>query len=359
MKNIRTVIKHKPKTIAVSTFAIFLLAISFCFLSSSLNINVVKSKSIFNYNESSKLDYNVSLKKNSYFDQTILPSEEQYITSIIDTINMDYAYDFSATDNFTGIYSYKIYAKVSADYNVDTNTSKQVWSKEYKLKEKQENKISDHSSFKIDEKISLNYDQYNKIINDFKRDYMLAVNAKVDVIMDINFEVNYNGEKIKDQARLTTSIPLAEQTIEIKKEYKETDQGTITDKIIIKRFNNIFIFILGIIFGLFGIVIIIKQFIKVIRDDKKQSVYIKKLKKYLHDYEDIIATSKEVPKTKGLNVIEVVKFEDMVNAQDDLRVPIIFCETKKNQEGKFFLISQDCVYCYILSEKSAIGGIRE
>lgn len=351
MKNVRTVIKHKPKTIAVATFAIVLLAISFVFLSSSLNINIVKTKDIFSYNESSKLDYTVSLKKNSYFDKNVLPSGEQYITSVIDTINMDYAYDFSSTDNFTGVYSYKIYAKVSADYNVDTNTSKQVWSKEYKLKEQNEKKVLDRSSFVIHEKLSLNYDQYNKIINDFKRDYMLAVNAKVDVIMDINFEVNYNNEKIKDQARLTTSIPLAEQTIEIEKEYKETDHGAITDKIIIKRFNNIFVFILGILFGLFGIVIIIKQFIRVIHDDKKQSIYIKKLKKYLHDYEDIIATSKEVPKTKGLNVIEVIKFEDMVNAQDDLRVPIIFCETKKNQEGKFFLISQDCVYCYTLSEE--------
>lgn len=356
MKENHTFIKEKPKTILTTTIAIAILALAFCFLSSSLNINVVQNKSIFTYNESSNVDYNVSLKQNGYFDEDILPSGEQYITSIIDKINMDYTYDFSATDQFTGTYSYRIYAKVSADYNVDNNTSKQVWSKEYDLVKAKENKIEDKAAFAIDEHVVLRYDTYNKIINDFKRDYMLAVNAKVDVIMDVDFNISYNNHKVKDSASLVTSIPLSEQTIEISKDYKISDQGNITQSSVIKRFNNIFVFILGIVFAIVGIVILMKQLKKIIEEDKKQSEYIKKLKKYLHDYGDIIATSKEVPKTKGLNVIEVVKFEDMVNAQDDLRVPIIFCETKKNQEGKFFLISQDCIYCYTLSEKITKGG---
>lgn len=356
MKENRTFIKEKPKTILTTTLAIVILALSFCFVSSSLNINVVQNKPIFTYNESSNVDYNVSLKKNDYFDEDILPSGEQYITSIIDKVHIDYNYDFSATDQFVGTYSYRIYAKVSADYNVDPNTAKQVWSKEYDLVKKQEKKVDDKATFAIDEQVDVNYDTYNKIINDFKRDYMLAVNAKVDVIMDVNFNITYKDRKVKDSASLVTSIPLSEQTIEISEDYKANDQGDITQSSVIKRFNNVFVFILGIVFAILGIIILIKQWKKIIEEDKKQSQYIKKLKKYLHDYGDIIATSKEVPKTKGLNVIEVVKFEDMVNAQDDLRVPIIFCETKKNQEGKFFLISQDCIYCYTLSEEITKGG---
>lgn len=358
MKNTKTVIKHKPKKIAVATLAIMLLAISFLLLSSSLNINVIQTKAIFSYNETSQLDYNVSLKKNNYFEQQVLPSGQQYITSIIDNVNMDYKYNFSATHNFSGVYSYKIYARVSADYNLDNNTSKQVWTKDYTIVEEKQKTIANQSFFSISENVSLNYDKYNKIINNFKRDYMLAINAKVDVIMDISVNTDYNGKQVKDSARLLTSIPLAEQTIEINKEYKATDNGNITTKNVIKRFNNIFTFILGIIVGLFGIIILIIQFIIILMDEKRQTSYIKKLKKYLHDYEDIIATSKEAPKTKGLNVIEVVKFEDIVNAQDDLRVPIIFCETKKNQEGKFYLISQDCAYCYTLSEENTKGGMH-
>lgn len=359
MRETRTVIKNKSRTIAVATFAIVILALAFCFISSSLNINVVKSKTLLNYNEVGYTDYNVSLKKNNYFDKKELPSNEQYIASIIDKVNINYKYDFSASDRVNGTYSHKIFAKVSADYNVDTNTNKKVWSKDYKIKQEENKKIENKTVFNINENVSVSYDKYNKIINDFKRDYMLAVNAKVDVIMQVDYDIIYNGKKVKKEVNLTTSIPLSEQTIEIATNYKPSDTGAITEKVVVNRFNNVFVFIFGILLGILGIGILIKQFIEIMKDDQKQSAYLKKLKKYLHDYGDIIATSKEPPKMKGLNVIEVIKFEDMVNAQDDLRVPIIFCETKKNQEGKFYLISQDCVYCYILSDDSNKGGTHE
>ena len=87
-----------------------------------------------------------------------------------------------------------------------------------------------------------------------------------------------------------------------------------------------------------------------ISDSKKQSEYIKKLKKYLHDYDDIIATVKHKPKTDGLKEIEFVNFEELIDAQDNLRVPIIFCETKKNERGYFYLISQECAYFYVLKD---------
>lgn len=356
MRKKKTVLKNKKKIIVVATLAIIVLALSFCLISSSLNIHVIKTKTLMQYNEDSFVDYNVSLKKNNYFDSNTLPSNQQYITSIIDKVNMKYRYNFTSSVLLSGTYSYEIVAKVNANYNVDSTTSKQVWSKEYKLKEKKNNKLDNKSNFKIDEDISLSYDQYNKIINNFKKDYMLAINSKVDVIMRVNFDFDYNNNKLKDTATLTTSIPLSEQTIEISTNYKKEDIGSLTKKEELNRFNNIYIFILGVLFGLLGLFILIRQIIQVVHDDKKQSIYLKKLKKYRHDYEDIIATSKEPPKTKGLNIIEVTTFEDMVNAQDDLRVPIIFYETKKNQEGKFYLISQDCVYCYTLSDDSTKGG---
>ncbi len=359
MRETRTVIKNKSKTITIATVAIVILAFSFCFISSSLNIDVIKTKTLLSYTENSYTDYKVSLKKNNYFDKKELPSNEQYIASVIDKIHMNYKYDFSSSDRVNGTYSYKIFAKVIADYNLDTNTKKKVWSKEYEVKKETTKKIENTTVFNINENISVSYDKYNKIINDFKRDYMLAVNSRVDVIMQVDYDIIYNNKRVKKEVNLTTSVPLSEQTIEIATNYKPSDTGAITEKVIVNRFNNIFVFIFGVLLGIVGAVILIKQFIEIMKDDKKQSLYLKKLKKYLHDYGDIIATSKEPPKTKGLNVIEVLKFEDMVNAQDDLRVPIIFCETKKNQEGKFYLISQDCVYCYILSDDSNKGGTHE
>lgn len=349
-KQKKTTIKQKPKTIAFATLAIVLFMLSYCLISSSLNIKTLKEKTLLNYNTTSNVDYKVNLKENNYFTEKTLPSGEQYITSVIDNIAMNYNYNYSATDNITGTYSYKIIARVNADYKIDTSTTKKVWSKDYIIKEEKKKKIENESNINIDEEVSLNYDEYNKIINNFKRDYMLAITSKVDVYMEVLLNGNYQGNTFNEKTTLVTSIPLSEQTINITTDYKNNKQGQVKKVEKIERFNNIPIFILGVILSLFSLFIIALQIIKIITDNKKQSVYIKKLKKYLHDYSDLIAIVKRLPNIKGLKLIEFTKFEQLVNAQDDLRVPIIFCETKKNEEGKFFLISQDCAYYYVLKD---------
>ncbi len=350
MKENKTIIKQKPKTIIVATIAVVLFMLSYLLISTSLNIKTIKEETVLNYNTTSLADYKVKLKENNYFSDKTLTSGGQYITSIIDNIELYYNYNYSSTDQINGDYTYKIVANVNADYKIDTSTSKKVWSKEYIIKDSQTKKIENQSNININEKINLNYEEYNKIINDFKRDYMLAVTAKVDVYMEVILDGSYKENKFIEKTTLLTSIPLSEQTINITTDTKNNEIGKVKKQTKVGRFNNIPIFILGVILLLFAFFIVILQVIKIINDNQKQSIYMKKLKKYMHDYSDLIATVKKLPNTKDLKVIEFTKFEELVNAQDDLRVPIIFCETKKNEEGKFFLISQDCAYYYVLKD---------
>lgn len=344
----RTVIKQKTKTILITIVAIILFALSFILISSSLNIRIVEEREVLNYNSNSKVNYVVNLKDNDYFTEKVLPEGEQYITSAIDNVEIDYKYSFSSAKMLSGKYSYKIVANVNADHKINSSTSKRVWSKDYVLASKENILLNNESTFNIDKKIKINYDEYNKIISDFKRDYMLAVQSKVDVYMYVMLNGNYNNKEFVEEATLLTSIPLSEQTISINTDYKQNKTNALTEMVTIDRFNNIYIFILGILFSLIAILTIVWRIIIIVADNKKQTKYIKQLKKFMHDYDDIIATVKSKPNTSGLNLIEFIKFEELVNAQDDLRVPIIFCETKVNEEGYFFLISETCAYYYIL-----------
>lgn len=347
----RTVIKNKPKTIIITFIAVILFAFSFLFISSSLNIKTVKEKEILNYNTNSKVGYVVNLKENNYFSEKVLPEGEQYITSVIDNIEIDYNYNLSAAKKVNATYNYKIIANVNAHHKVDATTNKKVWSKDYVLKESEIFNINDDTNINISDKIKISYDEYNKIINDFKKDYMLAVTSKVDIYMQVFVNGEFDENKFDDESKMLISVPLSEQTIAISKDYKENNNKAITNKVVVKRFNNVFTFVLGVIFGVVGLFLILKQLLQIIQDDKKQSNYIKTLRKYLHDYADIIATVKSKPNTSNLKLIEFVNFEELVNAQDDLRVPIIFCEKKKNEEGYFYLITQDCAYFYVLKEE--------
>lgn len=349
--NGRTVIKNKTKTIIITFIAVILFAISFLFMSSSLNIKTVKEKEILNYNSKSKVGYVVNLKENNYFTEKVLPEGEQYITSVIDNIEIDYNYNLSAAKKINGTYNYKIIANVNAEHKLDSATSKKVWSKDYVIKESENFNVIDDIVVNISDKIKINYDEYNEIINNFKKDYMLAVTSKVDVYMQVFINGEYQNKKFNEENKLLVSIPLSQQTIGIEKDYKESDYNALTDKVIVKRFNNLYVFWVGVILAIVGLIILVKQLINIIKDNKKQSNYIKTLRKYLHDYADVIATVKSKPNTSKLKLIEFVNFEELVNAQDDLRVPIIFYETKKNEEGYFYLITQDCAYFYILKEE--------
>lgn len=347
----RTIIKNKKKTIIATAISITLFALAFIFITSGLNIKTVRKEQLLNYNTKSNVNYIVNLKKNNYFTEKTLPEGEQYITSIIDNIEIDYLYNLSTAKKVDATYSYKIIANVNANQKIDATTYKKVWSKDYVLKESEVLNIKDDTLIEIKDKVKINYDEYNKIINNFKKDYRLAVTSKLDVYMQVTVEGKFGKNKLEEKAKLITSIPLSEQTINIEKDFKENYNGAVTEERVVKRFNNIIVFILGIAFLAGGIYILVKELLEIIKEDKKQTTYIKNLRKYLHDYSDIIAVVKNAPSILNLKLIEFSKFEELVNAQSDLRVPIIFCEAIKNEKGYFYLITQDCAYFYILTEE--------
>ena len=346
----KTVLRNKINTISIAFISIMLFSVSFIFISSSFNFYTTKNEVLLNYNAESKIKYLVNLKENNYFSEYSLNMGEQYITSLINNIEIDYAYKFNLDKKIDGSYTYKIIARVNADHKVDSATTKKIWSKDYVLFESEEFILNNINKFNINEKINISYDKYNEIVNNFKKDYMIALTSRVDVYMFVYITGMYEGNKFIKDSSLMTRIPLSEQTINIINDYIENDIGNLNKKIVIDRFNNVYLFILGIILFLAGSYIIVRQILKILSDNEKQSEYIKKLKKYLHDYDDIITIIKNKPKTTGLKQIEVVNFKELIDAQDNLRVPIIFCETKKNELGYFYLISQDCAYYYVLKD---------
>ena len=123
MKENKTIIKQKPKTIIVATIAVVLFMLSYLLISTSLNIKTIKEETVLNYNTTSLADYKVKLKENNYFSDKTLTSGGQYITSIIDNIELYYNYNYSSTDQINGDYTYKIVANVNADYKIDTSES--------------------------------------------------------------------------------------------------------------------------------------------------------------------------------------------------------------------------------------------
>ena len=134
-------------------------------------------------------------------------------------------------------------------------------------------------------------------------------------------------------------------------DYKDIDDNEVINEEKVGKFSNIFYFVIGICLTLMSIAIITLFIIKIIKDDKKQSRYIKELRKILHDFSDLIVEVKKAPVIPKTHVSEVKNFEELIDAQLEVRSPIIFAEVSKNEEGLFILHDKNYSYYYRLRSK--------
>ena len=97
-----------------------------------------------------------------------------------------------------------------------------------------------------------------------------------------------------------------------------------------------------------GICLLIVSFLflgtslKMFLNTSAESKYIIAQNKILKRYGDVIAETSTKPDFKESNFI------DIVNIEDELRIPILFYENIKGKESWFIIINNDKVYRYIL-----------
>lgn len=352
----KTFLKDRVKVYLLSFFAIFVLIIGVFLIVNSLNIKSSKKVTLLTYNEKSNIDYNVYLKKNNYFKDTFLGKNKQYIASIIDYVDVFFNYSFSSTENIDAKFNYKVVATLSAKHRVDANSVKEVWSNEYVLLEDKVKELKDSNIFEIKENVKINYQDYNNIINDFKKDHMLAVTSDLNVKLLVEVDGKYipADQVFKSSSKSNLTIPLSEQTINIKMDYKDVNSSKIITNQKVKKFNNRIFFVIGILLTCISLALLLFQGLKILKESKKQTKYIKDLKKILYDYADIIIEVNEPPVLPTKKVSEVISFSELVNAQVEVKSPIIFAEVKENEEGLFVVNSGD--YCYYYRLKTDEGN---
>ena len=132
-----------------------------------------------------------------------------------------------------------IVGTLNAKYNVNNN-NKKVWTKEYILLDEKSIDIKNENKYSIKENIKINYDEYNEIINNFKKDYMLAVTSDLVVTMLVEVDGKYiPADKVfKTDNKMTVTIPLSERTININTNYKDVNSNEIITSQKIGRFSK-------------------------------------------------------------------------------------------------------------------------
>lgn len=348
----------KHKNLKLWTKLLLLCVIVFCFATSIfllyLYIDFNKNKNnklLYSYNINQNVNYKVNLFDNSFIDEETINSNEMYISELVKNIDLNYSYDYSATKTANLKYKYKAIGIISGTYqsNNSLNQNGSVWNKEYVLLEETEKEIN-KSSFYINQKVLLDFPIYKKEVESFRKNFSMMLTTTMKIQFIVNVTGTINDEIIDDEEIITLSFPLGVQAFSITEDY----QKVINKNINISREEKLFFLanpICIIIIFLIGLITLL-VFFKRIFNIKEKNGYTKKLEKILKSYNDIIVEIASPVNIDDYEIIEVKGIEEMVDLEEELRIPINFYEHIPNYYGEFTLIHNNIVYRYIIEEKN-------
>lgn len=338
---------YKSRAIVYSVF--FAITLALCIF---LAFKVVNKETIapVGYKDSAPVDYRVYLKENDFYTEEFLPKGKSYITSLIDHLDINYNYVFNIDDITSMNFEYEVIGNLVIENN--NSTKKELFNKEYVIKEKQTKKMNNSGEILINENVQIDYSEYNQLANKFRASYGVDSNSYLKVYLSVKKESDPESKyQLNETLKLSELvIPLTERAIEINIDSKNTE---IKNQISGKEETSINYIIVGVIGVLFILTLIFLRVIikSIIKMKRKRSTYDKYVKKVLKEYDRLVVETKTIMDFSKCNVIKVLEFTELLDVRDNLKVPINYYCIEKHIKGVFYIKSDDDIYAlYISSE---------
>ena len=311
-----------------------------------------KEESIIGYNEVGNIDYKVFLKENNYYKEQYLGKDMQYVASIIKDIVPTFTYEMHSEEKMEYTYNYK----VSADLIIsDPNDNNKVLYKRPSLLVKDTKEKVTGGSFRVDQEVSINYDEYNNYVNSFKKEYALSVNSKL--VLTFNIDVTGKSpllkEDFKKSSKLVIAIPMSEQTINIGIDTSDINNSGTLERNYMSQIKKPVALVLGIIVGLLSLALLYIVIYNFLTNRSKTDVYKATIKSILREYDRAIVSSKtaDTIDESKYNVIEVPRIEELLDAHDSTGKPILYNEDTENDISTFIIVSDEILYKYRVVKK--------
>lgn len=319
---------------------IILLFVTAIFIKNTIILEPTK---MISYQEKGDIDYKVFLKQNNFYDKEYLDKDMVYIASLIDTISIDFLYQFYVDEQVSLSFNYDIVANLLIQDVLEKNT---YFEKEYVLLNNKNFRMDDINQYNINENINVDYSYYNTLSNKFKTVY--GVDAKSNLIIYLRINKSNDEGIFNNDSVMSIKIPLSEKDVNIKMDYTKLteDSKTVRNKNL--AFKNIF-YIMGTIISIIFTIISFINLVKLMKLSKKtRSKYDKYVNKILKTYDRVIAEVYTAPKLKSNNIIKVKKFEELLDIRDNLNLPIMYYCVTKHQKSYFYIIHHEEIYLLVI-----------
>lgn len=338
--------KKKLKLFSISVSLLLALLVVFfsgILISRNINYKRVSNESVLEYKVTNDADYDVIVDSN--YTNSI--NNENIISSIINDIKIKFSYKLDP-GNINTKSNYVISSRLVINQLKDITITSLV--DEEKVISK--NDIINNSSISINEEIGSDYKYYYNYIKSYMSKYPITgLEAKIIYTFKVNTKGIVDKSLLDDTSESSVTLSILDPITSIKKSgIKDANRNVFEEKSL-PLIKDITMFILGIIMFIIGLLLLIPLFMA-INLVNKQNEYRRELTNILRIYDDIIVESSGDIDISGKEIVEVVSFTELLDAEQELHIPIVHNEVVSNQESWFTISCDDKVWRFILKNKN-------
>lgn len=343
--------KHRKikRSIIYISIVIFLLIFSI----SSLIINyLINDKEKILWGKSSSdfdVNYKVYNNDNKFYEGEYLDEYGSYVSSITEKINFSIKYFFETTENLNIDYTYDLFGEVLAEV-YESGSNSPVWSKELDINIENTEKLGNGNYLQLNKNISIPFKEYNDMMIEYRKNYNINVSSYIKFTITVKIDsLKSINSNISNTDTLTIKIPLLQPTFKIDINKSVSNNRDIY--LLTKTENNNLFLNLGIIGIITTIITGLVLFVLYKNTKTKIELFREKNNNLLKKYEDIIIKIEELPNNNNLEIIEITDFNDLIDLEETLKLPIMYINIIPNKESWFILIHNNFFYRYILKIK--------
>lgn len=305
------------------------------------------------YSMNEDINYKVNYNDVDIIENPDAELTDTYISGFIKDINSNFSYNYQMDQPGNITYDYSIKGTLVYEYiaNSELNDTKVV-KKDFPFVDTVKTTLSNVSSLIIDKDVVIDFPTINEEVVNFRETTKLPVTANMEVVFTVNITSEANGEKITNSMSSSMIIPFNTLAFNIKKNIATPINDSIKDYLEVE-YNNIKISILGFVLIFVAVVMFTFNFNKIFNIVKKTK-YELEIERVLKTNKDIIVNLETPLDEDGLRVVLVTSFNELLDLEDELRVPIHFYEIIHGSEAEFSIINNDVIYKYVYTSDERI-----
>jgi hypothetical protein len=302
----------------------------------------------YHYAISQSANANVHYLQSSFFNNGPSLDDHAYVTDLTNSIGARFHYHYKANKAQTLTYSHSVNALVKTTYGSgdSSRAASNVWSKNYVLvPSKVVTETTD--TITLDPTVDVPFASYKKATDAFKLAYSLPVSSEMDVIATFHVSGSVNGRPVSDDEVQSVSAPLDSTVYKLSVKFDRSVSKDIAPAAASKGWNmrDHYAEVAASVLLLFGFVSLIYG----LRRQIFKSPYQRELDHIYRYYDGIVIRANKPTDMEGKNVVSVASFDDMLNLEEEMKLPIV--ASPAGSEAMHFMIMKDNdVYIYTLGK---------